>query len=471
MGFEQLGRIIPEVRNPIRRLSFNERLKWAAITLFLYFLLSNIPLYGLSTAAVDQFLSIRAIIAGNFGSIITLGIGPIVTASIILQLLAGSDMLPIDTSTDEGKKKYEAIERIMVIGVTIFEAGIYVFMGGLPAANPTILGKLSLLLQLCMGTFLLILLDQVSSRWGFMSGISLFIAANVSEQIVTGVFNPLANPQNPNVPAGRLFAALTYLGQGDPGSAATILLPVLFTLLVFFVTVYASGIKVEIPLAFARVRGAVTRWPLNLFYTSNIPVIFTAALIANFELVSRFLAGRGLSFFGQFDAGGAPIGGLAYYFTPPRELIFLLVFSPIQFVQGLLSGGVYLQMILRAVVYTLAMVAGSIMFARFWVFTSNMDSRSVAKQIQGGGYGIPGFRRDPRILTKVLDRYIPYLTDLGAVAVGILAASADFTNALSRGTGILLSVMIIYRLYETIMQQYAMDMNPAIRKFFDGGGR
>ena len=317
----------------------------------------------------------------------------------------------------------------------------------------------------------MILLDQVSSRWGLMSGISLFIAANVSSQIVTGIFNPFPNPQNPTVPAGRLFAALSYITQGDPGSALTMLLPVFFTLLIFFVTVYASGIKVEIPLAFARVRGAVTRWPLNLFYTSNIPVIFTAALIANIELVSRFLAGRGLSMFGQFDANGSPIGGLALYFVPPRELIFLMIFSPVQFIQGLIQGGVYLQMIIRAVTYTLAMIAGSIMFARFWVYTSNMDSRSVAKQIQGGGFGIPGFRRDPRILTKVLDRYIPYLTDLGAIAVGILAASADFTNALSRGTGILLAVMIIYRLYETIMQQYAMDMNPAVRNFFEGGGR
>ncbi|MBR9680338.1 MAG: preprotein translocase subunit SecY [Candidatus Altiarchaeota archaeon] len=468
MVFERIAKIIPEVREPIRRLSFNERLKWTVIVLGLYFLMSNIPLYGLSTAAIDQFENFRAIIAGNFGSIVTLGIGPIVTASIILQLLAGSDILQIDTSTPEGKKRYESIERVLVIVVTLFEAGIYVLLGGLPAQNPGFWPQLILIAQLVLGTFLLILMDQVSSRWGFMSGISLFIAAGVSEQIMTGIFNPLPNPQNPGVPAGRLFAALAYLSQGDPGSALSIFLPVLFTIGIFLLTVYASGIKIEIPLAFARVRGAVTRWPLNLFYTSNIPVIFTAALIANFELWSRFLANRGIGFFGQFDASGQAIGGLALYFIPPTELIYYILFSPVEFFTGIFSGGIYLQLVLRAIVYTITMVAGSIMFARFWVTTSNMDSRAVAKQIQQGGFGIPGFRRDPRILTKVLDRYIPYLTDLGAVAVGLLAALADFTNALSRGTGILLAVMIIYKLYETIMQQYAMDMNPGVRKFLKG---
>ncbi len=468
MALTDLAAGIPEVRAPIRRLNFNERLKWTAIILLLYFVMANIPLYGLSPAAVDQFQSIRAIIAGHFGSLVTLGIGPIVTASLILQLLAGSDLLPLDLNSPEGRKQYEVFERVGVLIVTVFEAAIYVLMGGLPPANPTLANKLLLILQLCLGTFFLILMDQISSRWGFMGGISLFIASGVSERIVTGIFNPFPNPSNPGVPAGRLFAALTYLSQGDPSSALSVLLPVVFTIAIFFLTVYASGIKVEIPLAFARVRGAVTRWPLSLFYTSNIPVIFTAALIANLELWTRFLADRGITLFGQFDSSGSPVSGLALYLTPPRTLIYYIIFSPVDFFRGLMQGGVYLQMLLRAFSYTAVMVVGAVMFARFWVYTSNMDAGAVARQIQRGGFGIPGFRRDPRILKKVLSRYIPYLTDLGAIAVGLLAATADFTNALSRGTGILLSVMIIYRLYETIMQQYAMDMNPAVRKFLGG---
>ncbi len=462
-------KFVPEVRKPVRRLSFNERLKWTLIILALYFTLGNIPLYGLSSRAVDQFQNLRAIIAGNFGSLITLGIGPIVTAGIIVQLLVGSELLPIDPSTPEGKKKYEMFERVMVIVVTLFEASSYVLMGGLPPEVPTLGGKLSLILQLSLGTFLLILLDQVSSSWGFISGISLFIAAGISNRIVTATFNPLPSPDNPAVPAGRLWRIIHYLVEGDPTAAFSSLVPILFTILVYLIVVYANGIKVEIPLAFARVRGALTRWPLSLFYTSNIPVIFTASLIANLELWSRLLASHGLTFFGQFDAQGQPIGGLIMYFIPPRDLVYYLLFYPVQFLKGVVMGGVYRQLLLRAVGYTLSMVLGSILFARFWVYTANMDAASVSRQIQKSGLGIPGFRRDPRILQKVLERYIPFLTDLGAIAVGLLAAFADFTGSLARGTGILLAVMIIYRMYEVILQQYLMDMSPALRKFLTEG--
>ncbi|MBR9679636.1 MAG: preprotein translocase subunit SecY [Candidatus Altiarchaeota archaeon] len=460
-----ISKYIPEVREPIKRLSFNDRLKWTVVVLVLYFILGNIPIYGLSAQSVDYFQNLRAIIAGNFGSIVTLGIGPIVTSGIILQLLVGSDFLSIDMNTPQGKKRYEMIEKVLVIAVTIFESFIYVFMGGLPPEIATFSWRMLIVFQLCLGTFILILLDQISSKWGFVSGISLFIAAGVSATVVTSIFNPLANPDNPIVPSGKLWAAIHYIAQGDPSAAFSIMLPVLFTLLVFLAVVYTQSIKVEIPLAFARVRGAVTRWPLNLFYTSNIPVIFTAALIANLELFSRFMAGRGIGLFGQFDQTGSPVGGLIMYFIPPRDLVYFLIFNPLGFLKGILLGGAYRDLLLRAIGYTIAMVFGSVMFARFWVYTSNMDSGSVAKNIQQSGMGIPGFRRDPRILKKVLDRYIPYLTDLGAIAIGLLAAFADFTNSVARGTGILLAVMILFRMYEDIVGKYMMDMNPTLRRF------
>ena len=95
-NFKPLFRLLPEVKTPIHRESFNEKLKWTGIILVLYFILTQVPLYGLSSAAVDQFAQLRAVMAGSFGSILTLGIGPIVTASIVLQLLVGSKILKLD---------------------------------------------------------------------------------------------------------------------------------------------------------------------------------------------------------------------------------------------------------------------------------------------------------------------------------------------------------------------------------------
>jgi len=84
------------------------------------------------------------------------------------------------------------------------------------------------------------------------------------------------------------------------------------------------------------------------------------------------------------------------------------------------------------------------------------------------GLQIPGFRKDERVLERLLQRYIGPLTIMGAIAVGILAAAADVSGALTSGTGLLLTVMIIYRLYEEIAKQHMMDMNPMLRKFMGG---
>jgi preprotein translocase subunit SecY len=116
-------------------------------------------------------------------------------------------------------------------------------------------------------------------------------------------------------------------------------------------------------------------------------------------------------------------------------------------------------------VYILFMVVGAVIFSIFWVQTSGMDSASQARQIMASGLQVPGFRKDQRVIERLLDRYIFPLTVMGAITVGLVAALADVSGALSRGTGILLAVMIIYQFYEKVAKEHAMDMNPAVRKF------
>ena len=119
----------------------------------------------------------------------------------------------------------------------------------------------------------------------------------------------------------------------------------------------------------------------------------------------------------------------------------------------------------QSLVYISFMIGGAVLFSMFWVQTSNMDAKSQAKQILSSGLQMPGFRRDERVLEKILDRYIQPLTVMGAMTVGFLASAADLLGALSQGTGILLTVMIIYKFYEDIVKQHMMDMNPMMRKF------
>jgi preprotein translocase subunit SecY len=453
---------LPEVQGPEqKRLSFKEKLKWTGITLIIFFILGLIPLFGLGPNELSQFEMLSLILGAKFGSIISLGIGPLVTASIVLQLLNGSGLVKFDLTSQEGKKRFQGTQKLLAIFFVIFEAIIYVFMGGLapPEAfvGTGIYTQLQLLLvfQLCLGGILIMFMDEVISKWGFGSGISLFIAAGVSEQIFIRALSPLPSPANPGIATGAIPALFQSLSAGDPITAALMFFAVAFTIVVFVVAVFVQAMKVEIPLSFGRIRGHGMRWPLSFIYTSNIPVILIAALMANIQLWARLLQNWGHPWLGTF-VGNTPTSGLVAWLSSPN------------IVGKIIKGSLTFSDVSHSLVYMLIMIVGAVIFSIFWMQTSGMDAKSQAKQIMSSGLQIPGFRRDQRVLERLLNRYIWPLTVMGAIAVGFIAALADLSGALSRGTGILLTVMIIYKLYEEIAKQHMYDMHPMMRKFMEG---
>jgi len=446
---------LPEVKGPLqKRLPFNQKLKWTLMVLLSYFILGIIPLYGLGENALKQFDYLAIILGAQFGSIISLGIGPIVTASIVLQLLKGSGLINLDTTTSDGRIFFQGIQKLLAIFFIVFEAIIYVFMGGLSPLQG--ISPWLLVFQLFLGGMLILYMDEVINKWGFGSGVSLFIAAGVSAEVFVRAFSPLTTTGlfafgTGQAPIGKVFVFVISLIQGRPTEAILALSAILATVVVFVMSVYAQAMKVEIPLSFGRVRGYGIRWPLRFIYTSNIPVILVAALMANVQLWARLLEKWGHPFLGTFT-GQVPTTGLVAWLYSPDIVSNILTSS---FVWADLS---------HAIVYLLFMVVGAVIFSIFWVQTAGMDAKSQAKQIMSSGLQIPGFRRDERVLETILKRYITPLTIMGGMSVGILAAVADLTGALSRGTGILLAVMIIYNLYEEIAQQHMMDMYPGLRK-------
>jgi len=462
---------LPEVAGPTqKRLSFKEKLKWTLITLIIFFVLAMLPLFGLGLNSLQQFEFLSIVLASPFGSLISLGIGPIVTASIVLQLLNGSGIVKFDLTSPDGKRLFQGIQKLLALFFIVFEGFIYVFMGGL-APSPDLIGtavyfhlQLILVFQLILGGIMILFMDEVVSKWGFGSGISLFIAAGVSQAIFVQAFNWLPGPaglEGVTYSAGAIPALVQSLAAGDPTTAGVKLAALVSTVLVFVIVVYVQAMKVEIPLSFGRIRGHGIRWPLSFIYTSNIPVILVAALIANLQLWGRLLQNWiGPNFFGKFsETTGQAIGGFVYWVQSPNIVRTVIEQKTIFF-----GSDLYIQ----SIVYILVMVFGAILFSVFWVQTAGMDARSQAKQMMSSGLQIPGFRRDQRVLESLLNRYIWPLTVMGGATVGFLAAFADLTGALSRGTGILLAVMIVYKLYEEIAKQHMMDMNPMMRKFMGG---
>jgi preprotein translocase subunit SecY len=227
------------------------------------------------------------------------------------------------------------------------------------------------------------------------------------------------------------------------------------TILVILLIVYLSGLRVEIPVSYAKYRGFRGKFPIKLLYVSNIPVIFAAALFGNIYFISQIIWSRynqagtnfWLNLLGKFTVEGekyVPSGGLVYYVVSP----------------GNLSG--VMQDPTRALVYAGLMIVLCVFFAMTWVEVGGMDSRTVAKQLVDSGMQIEGFRRSYSPIEHLLSRYIPTVTILGALAVGALAAFSDFLGAFGSGTGILLTVGIIQQYYELLAKERISEMYPAI---------
>jgi preprotein translocase subunit SecY len=319
-------------------------------------------------------------------------------------------------------------------------------------AQPGFVGLV--IFQLCLGGFLIMFMDEVIQKWGFGSGVSLFIAAGIGWRLFATLFQFLGT-QGTFESSGKVLAFFSSLIAGDSVGAVRALFPILITIILFLLVVWAQSLKVEIPLSFDRIRGYGIKWPLNFFYASVIPVILVSAIVANLQLVaSLFQSWLGhATILGSFS-NGVPVSGFAFWIHS----------TPI--LETLVTGSFRMVYLFQAIGHILFYTVFSVLFAFFWVSTSGMDAGSQARNILSSGLNIPGFRRDERVLESVLKRYITPLTVMGGAAIGILASLADLLGALVGGTAILLAVMILYQLYQNIAQQHAVDMNPGLKGFF-----
>jgi preprotein translocase subunit SecY len=235
---------------------------------------------------------------------------------------------------------------------------------------------------------------------------------------------------------------------------------------IFGIVVYAESVRVEIPLSHARVKGARGRFPVKLIYASVLPMILVRALQANIQFLGQILSSQWAGMpavLGTYSDQGQPISGLFYYLNPIQSRGQWMWFL------GEIPASVEPWMIaIRLVVDLTFMIVGGAIFAIFWVETTGMGPEATAKQIQNSGMQIPGFRRNPQVVEKVMERYIPQVTVIGGALVGLLAVMANLLGTIGQvsGTGLLLAVSITYKLYEEIAEEQLMEMHPMMRQMF-----
>jgi preprotein translocase SecY subunit len=414
--------------------------------------MGQIPLYGVTDDPQFDFLAFaRVIFAAQQGTLMELGIGPIVTAGLLMQLLKGSDLIRLDFKNPDDRSLFTSATKLVTIIVIVAEGALYGFsVYGPLVAHVDIIPVV--IAQLIFASFLVMLMDEmVQKGWGVGSGLSLFIMAGVGQTILWSVFSPL--PIDPGTGEAIGIAPFAIQAGLDGHFQDAIFragqLPSIFalslTIAVILILVYIEGIHVDIPIVSTKYRGFTAVYPIKLLYTSVIPVILASALIANGIFMGQMMwanynpnnSNQFFNWIAQFDADQqqTPTGGILYYITGPRSLE-AMVADPV-----------------RAAIYVVFFTGIVTVFSRLWVELGGLSAKTAARNLLDADVQVPGFRRAEGSVETLLNRYIPSLTIISGVIIGLLAALSDMLGVFGTGTGILLMVNILVSYYQTLVKE------------------
>jgi len=451
--------VLPEIAAPDRKVPFTQKIGWTAVTLLIFLVCSQIPLFGIvSSDSSDPLYWMRVILASNRGTLMELGISPIVTSGMIMQLLAGANLIEVDFSLKEDRALFGGAQKLFAILISFGQATVYVLTG--LYGQPKDLGAgicLLLILQLVVAGLLVILLDELLQKgYGLGSGISLFIATNICESIVWKALSPttINTGRGPEF-EGALIALFHLLFTRHDKTRALKeafyreRLPnvsnLLATVAVFAVVIYLQGFRIEIPVKSNKYRGQRGTYPVKLFYTSNMPIMLESALSSNVFILSQMLFNRFpeniiVRLLGVWEPLEdsqqlSAISGVAYYMSPPHTIKEVLT-DPI-----------------HTAVYITFMLTACALFSKTWIEVSGSGPRDVARQLKDQQMVMAGHREGS--MYKELKRVIPTAAAFGGATIGALSVCADLMGALGSGTGILMATTMIYQFFEVAVKENA----------------
>ena len=449
---------VPQVPKPKKKIPLQQKILWTSGCLVIYLVMGQTPLFGASAPEFDFLAFARVIFASQQGSLVELGIGPIVTGGLLMQLLRGSDILKFDFKNPAERGVFQTATKLVTYIVIVAESVVYaIAVYGPGVTEPYIL---YILIGQMMGASIIVMfLDEtIQKGWGLGSGISIFIMAGVGQQILWSLFSPM--------PAGDggAVGVFPFIGQmvayGDVADALfrSNQLPSIFGLFltagILAILVYTQGMKVEIPIVSTKYRGFAATYPIKMMYVSNIPVILASALTANAVFIGQMFWSQFnprnnnmfLNILGQFDptSPSSPIGGIVYFITPPRGLD-LAAQDPI-----------------RAIGYVIFMIGIVIVFGRLWVELGGLSPKKAAQNLLDADVQVPGFRRSNKPIETLLNRYIPSVTLIGSAILGLIAGVSDVLGVFGTGIGILLSVDILINYYNQLVKEQVEVVMPRL---------
>ncbi|MEM4795675.1 MAG: preprotein translocase subunit SecY [Ignisphaera sp.] len=455
MGFmdvlAKIGLVVPSAPRPVRRPSLGKRLLFTGLAAIAFILLSATPLYGIQRVGVSPISPmISIVLAMASGTLAQLGIGPIVTSGLILQILVGAKIIDMDLNDPEDRRKFTLANKGLAIILAIVEAAGFVISGifwYIPQAV-SVWVKVAVFLQLLWGSIIIIVLDEaIQKGWGLGSGISLFILIGVAQRFFSELLAPHSISEEIAMPYGLIPYIVEsarngyisfydmFIGRlfyGYPSLTGLIV-----TIVLIAVITYLSVARINIPIAVARYGGIRTKVPLQLMYVTNIPVLLTGILISNVLLILNLL--RNYLGIDLVNVAGP-------YLSSPTLARFSVY--PIQ-----------------SMIYVALFLVLCIGFGILWIEIAGLNPEAQAENLIKAELNIPGMRRSTKILSSYLARYIYPLTIFSSIAVAVIALVGDIFGSFGTGTGLLLAVGILYNYYQILVYERTLEMYPLLKRF------
>ncbi|KAF7291081.1 Protein transport protein Sec61 alpha [Mycena kentingensis (nom. inval.)] len=387
--------ILPEVSSPDRKVPFNQKILWTAVTLLIFLVCSQVPLYGImSSDSSDPLYWMR--------------------------LLASANLIDVDFGLNDDRALFGGAQKLFALIIALGQGIVYVLTGLYGQPSELGAGVCLLLIQLVAAAMIVILLDELLQKgYGLGSGISLFIATNICVAIVWKAFSPttLNTGRGPEFEGAIVALFHLLFTWNDKGRALREafwrhrlpnVMNLVATAVIFGAVIYLQGFRIEIPVKSNRFRGQRGTYPIKLFYTSTMPIMLESALTSNvfMPLADPMEDSQQL----------VATSGIAYYMSPPHTMKEVLV-DPI-----------------HTDIYIIFMLSACALFSKTWI---KMDMVG---------------HREGSIYTE-LKRAIPTAAALGGAMPGLLSTVADLTGAIGSGTGMLMAVTTIYSYWEIGMRE------------------
>ncbi|ADX85378.1 preprotein translocase subunit SecY [Saccharolobus islandicus] len=456
-----LGQYLPAVTKPKEKPSLGQKLIWSLVAVIIYLIMASTPLYGITSASFFKNLILEQIIfASTTGTLAQLGIGPIITAGLIMQILAGSKLIGIDLNNADDRVRFTEAQKGLAFIFILVESALfgYVLARTSTTINASILFTAGIVIaQLIVATYLILLLDELIQKgWGLGSGVSLFILAGVMKIMFWDMFG-IASVSSQNLPIGFFPALFTAFASHSDilnlivnASTKNLFQPdlvgLITTIVLIIITIYLTTMTIEIPVTSQKLRGIRRTIPLNFLYVSSIPVIFVAVLGSDIQLFASLASYVSPSASNILNT----ISGV-FFFPPPNSAIphsvYAIVLDP-----------------LGALEYAVVFIVLSILFGILWVDVAGLDPATQAQQLIEAGIEIPGVRSNPKIIEGILARYIYPLAFFSSIIVGLIAVFATLLGAYGTGIGILLAVTIAIQYYSLLAYERSLEMYPLLKR-------